>query len=749
LILAVLLLTGLTACSGKKDAAEYIASGDAFVAQKKYPAAIIEYRNAVQQDPKSGEARKKLADAYFAQGNHADALRSYIVAADLLPTDAQAQLRTAEMLLAFRQFDDARARAEKALVISPSLVEAQIVRANALAGLDRLDEAVKEVEEAISREPDRSESYASLGALRMIRGDQDQAEASFKKAIETDPKSPAGYLALARFYWATKRLDAVETQLKAALQADPKNLTGNQALAYLYMATERGAQAEPYLKAAADLSPSASGRMVLADYYVANHREADARRVLEDIAARDEDSFAPATLRLASLDLVAKDQASALRRIEDVLRKQPKNPDALAARSQLQLQAGKIDEAEASARAAITAKPQSALSHLALARALSQRGDTQGAIRSYTEAMQLDPRLAQADVELARLYLQENRVAEAEQLARNALTKVAGFADAHLILARINLMKHDPRAAEPSLKALATAFPKSAAVQTQVGILEALKGNRAGARAAFTRALAEDPTYLEAISGLVQLDFQEKHPDAAKKRMEAALAARPQDGGLLRLAGRTYATLRDNASAERVLRQAIDVDPNGMEGYVLLGQLYASQQRLPDATAQFERLAEHRPDSVSAQTTVGMLLQMQNRPKDAQARYEQVLKIDPNAAVAANNLAWLYVESGENLDVALALAKTAQAHLPDRHEVNDTLGWAYFKKGLANLAVPPLRQAVGRAPQNAGYHYHLGMAYASLGEVANAKASLQKALALDSKFEGADEARRTLAQLKG
>jgi Flp pilus assembly protein TadD len=80
--------------------------------------------------------------------------------------------------------------------------------------------------------------------------------------------------------------------------------------------------------------------------------------------------------------------------------------------------------------------------------------------------------------------------------------------------------------------------------------------------------------------------------------------------------------------------------------------------------------------------------------------------------------------------------------------VNDTLGWIYYKKGLAALAIPPLRDSVEKAPKNATYHFHLGLAYVKNGDTAEGRKSLAAALALDPKFKGADEAQRTLASLK-
>ena len=108
---------------------------------------------------------------------------------------------------------------------------------------------------------------------------------------------------------------------------------------------------------------------------------------------------------------------------------------------------------------------------------------------------------------------------------------------------------------------------------------------------------------------------------------------------------------------------------------------------------------------------------------------------------------YLYAVNGTNLDEGLRLARTAWAQLPESPEVNDTLGWVYYRSNQAGLAVAPLQKAVERAPQDPIYHYHLGLAYAKLGSDANARTSLQAALKLNASFPGADEARRVLRTL--
>ena len=124
-----------------------------------------------------------------------------------------------------------------------------------------------------------------------------------------------------------------------------------------------------------------------------------------------------------------------------------------------------------------------------------------------------------------------------------------------------------------------------------------------------------------------------------------------------------------------------------------------------------------------------------------------MLTLDPRSAVAANNVAWSYAEKGENLDTTLQLAQTAVAQEPESHVMNDTLGWVYYKKNLPDLAIRPLELSVRKAPKNAVYHYHLGLAYAKAGKTADARKSLSTALDVASDFAGSEEARKLLATL--
>ena len=146
LAVAVVLAAALAGGCSKdpqKQSREFVASGDRYTAEKKYKEAVLEYRNAVQADPQSGEARLKLAGAYVQVEDAPNAYRETIRAADLMPDNVDAQLKAASVLMLAKQYEDARTRAQNALNKDPRNVLAQILVGNATAGLKDFDAATK------------------------------------------------------------------------------------------------------------------------------------------------------------------------------------------------------------------------------------------------------------------------------------------------------------------------------------------------------------------------------------------------------------------------------------------------------------------------------------------------------------------------------------------------------------------------------------------------------------------------------
>ena len=740
----------LGACSNDPDAQKrrYFASAERYAAEKKYDEAIVEYRNALQQDPKYADARFKLAEAYVAKGDYRSAYPEYIRAADLKPEDLRLQARAGNMLLLGRRFEEARARARSMLQKDPSNLEGLILLGNALAGLGDLPSAVQIAERAVAADPERAGTHVNLGVMHLAGGNQQEAEHAFTTAVRLNPNSLSANLALGNFYYASGRFEPAEAAFKRAAALAPHDVRTNRAVAGFYLGSGRPNEAARYLLSIAERTDDPSSWFDLADFYVQQRRTPDATRILEKLAANSAHG-ANARRRLAVIAHGEGRRAEAFSMLDNLLARNPNESETLTVRARLLLADHRYGEALEAANAAVRSNPRSPQAHLITGLASMGRGDFAQARRALTESTNLDPGLLEARMALANLHLSTGEIDPAIDIAMAATAANPRSLEARLLVTRALLVRPDdrPRAltyAEGTVRD----FPRSAAARNALGLYYLAVGDRAAARREFEHALRLDAGFVNSLADLVSMDVAAGRVEDARKLLRAHRALVPNDPKVLVLEAKLAIAARQLPEAERLLREILSRPQPPSEAYTLLGRMFIAQGRLAEATAEFSELLKSDPGSVSGHVMVGLLLHARRDTRGAIEHYEKAVALDPRtAAAAANNLAWLYAESGENLERALELAQTARSHLPTDPEPLDTLGWVYLKKGMMSQAQTFIRQAIDLNPKNPLYHYHLGVLYAQKGDDASARLSLQRALELQPGEQLARDAKRILSTL--
>jgi Flp pilus assembly protein TadD len=283
-----------------------------------------------------------------------------------------------------------------------------------------------------------------------------------------------------------------------------------------------------------------------------------------------------------------------------------------------------------------------------------------------------------------------------------------------------------------------------------VGVSLRAQGKPAEARQQFEKALAMAPGYLEPLDQLATMSLAEKNAQAAIARVERQALLEPKSAAIQYLLGRVYQATGDAKQAEKAYRKTIELNPQAAPAYVALGQIYGASQNYDQAIAELDKALASRPDQPAALMLKSIAQQMKGDTQAAREGYEKIVKINPRFAPAANNLAWMLAEDGPNQDLkrALLLAQGARDAAPQDPQVADTLGWIQYKSGAFPAAEALLREASEKLPTNAEVLYHLGMAQAKIGRNDDAKATLAKSLELSATFQGAAEAKATLAALQ-
>lgn len=748
IVLATLLTAALVACAKDPDVVKrsHLERGQAFASKGQYDQAIIEYRSALKYDPKYGEARLRLGEAYAATRVRDKAAAELVRAADLLPDSIEAQIKAGYALLVKGSFTDAEARADGVIKKQGVNADALLLKGYALAGLRRTSDAIEQIEEALSLNPLATTGRVNLGALLLREGNREAAETTFNRARELAPDSVEANLALAQFYWAYRRYPETEAVLLTMAKAHPADVGANRALAAFYLTTGRPLDAEPYVKSVAHTLRG--GALVLADYYVATNRPQQARDLLRDAAGTNTPERIGALLRGAALDYVGGDRDAAHRMVDQVLAKQPRLVTAVVLKAQFLMTDGRLREALERAQAAVTIDPQFAAAFHVLGLIQRRLDDRPAAIAAFTEVLKLNPRAADAQTELAALELERGKVTSALAFSEEARRRAPQNREAHLVLVKSLVANGDGQRADVEASALIARFPDWAPGHAIRGVVELKKRNYTSATDAFQRALALDPASVDALQGLVSVKVATGRPAEGRALLNARMAQGPTSPEIVILLAELDIAERNYSAAERNFLRALEIDGEHLRAYSRLAQMYSSQRRLDDAQRKYEEITARQPNDLVAQTMVAVLLQLQGRPGEAITRYEHVLRLDRRAAVAANNLAWLYAERGEQLDLALQLAQTAKQELPTVTGVTDTLGWVSYKKNLLPQAIAAFEEITQLEPRNAEYQYHLGLAYAKAGEARKARRALEEALRVQPDSPVASDARRVLGTLK-
>jgi tetratricopeptide (TPR) repeat protein len=676
LLVVVSAALGAACASGTDQSRRYAARGDEYFAADRFDAAVIEYRNALKQQPRWAEAYLKLADAYVALGKAEEAYRAYTNAISLAPGNIRSYLGMGRLLFDAGMYNEARLRAELVLDRDPRNVEALLLYGRALNRQSRFNDAIGAFNTALAIDS-RPSGYDGLGQARLGLGDEKGAEVAYREGVEKNPQSIEARVSFGQFLLGANRIADAERELLRATQLNPRDELANRAVASLYVTTGRRPAAEPYLKAAAAAPrQKLRSKLALADFFITERRFADANVVLQS-AVRDSEIETAAKVRLAEVEYESS-PANAERSLDRVLKKTP-TAEGWALKAKFLNLARKSDEAYKAAQTALDLDRRVALAHYIAGTIELERKNYDEAEHRFREMLQLNRMTSEATLQLARTRLAEGHADEAIELAQSA----GSGPDARLTLARALIADGQVARARAELRQL-QGQASSAEPAVLLGSLDLQEGDISGARAQAAHALRVAPTSVDALLLSARL----------------AIAADNQ------------------ASAEESLKKVIARDPASFDGYTLLSQIYASRGEFEQARTTLESLAAHVPKSAEARTAVGLVLQATGHDVDARKWFEQAILLQPDEPIAANKLARMYASEGSNRDAAVALARIATTRLPDEAEVHDTLGWAYYKIGRLSLAVPELERAVAMDPQDAQFKQRLAEVRRALADEA-------------------------------
>ena len=742
LLFPLLLVMVCSACTQTPSAkkARFMESGRRFYDNKDYARAIIEWKNAVAVANGDPEPSYWLGMGYLGAGNLGLARDNFRKAAELNPKHAAAQLRMAELLTLSNDpaiLQDALRRLEGVLNTSSS---AKALNAIALTELKlgKPEDSQKHLEESLEKFPQELSSYVILAKIKIAQHDLPGAEDVLKKAIEASPTSVDARVALGNFYVATRRENEAEPQFRAAIAIDKNGGPALFELATLEYRTGRKADAEQLFRQLSSFQDPAL-KPLHAIYLLKEGDQAGAISEFEKLV-KDNPKITELRTRLIAAYWVTHRLEPAEKVLNEAIKKNPKDLDALLQRGELYVTTGRYSQAQADLNQVLGLRHDSAQVHYVLGKLNQARGADFGYRQELTEALRLDPAFLRVRLELAERLTATNApesalktLDEAPANEKNTLAVLGTRNWALLSLKRYNELR-------PNIK-LGLAAARTPEFLIQDAWMKMADRDFVGARASLEEAIKIAPSDPRGLDALRTLYTAQKQTAELAKRLQQ-LGQDSKSAEVKYFVGDYLLRNGQKDGAREFFRAAKAADPEFHEADLALALMDAADGKLDGARTVLKDLIARRDQDITLRYQEAALETAANHIPEAVAQYRNILAIDRNEIHALNNLAYLLANMDKS-DEALAYAQQAKELAPQLPEVEDTLGWVLYRKALYGEAVSHLEAAV-KGSSDPVIQYHLGFAYLKAGKRGQGEQVLRTALRVAPNVTEAPIARQAI-----
>lgn len=678
-IAAVSLILVLASCDSGESEAKWLAAAQARLDKQDVPGAVIELKNALNQNAGSGSARLLMGKALLMAGDPKGAVLELRKAQQAGVPEGAVMPELGKAMLAAGEARAVVSQLALASVAPPSAAaDLKATVAAAHMALGQPDLARAAAQEALQQEAEHVPAQVLLARLDASQGKSDQALERLATVLGRVPGNELAGLAQGDILLQARQdLGAASAAWRAVLSSHPKSVQAHQSLTDALLQQGKPDEAKAQWALLNTLAPAHPDTLYLRARIAYQDKDfAACRDVTQRLLAALPEN--PRVLLLAGL---AEQQLQRYGHASVLLAKAVKlAPDALVARhalAQVFLQDGLPEKAAELLAPVLEGADTDATSLVLAGQAYLQSGDPARSETSFQRALKLKPGDSRAKVALAMASVErgdvEQGLGKLEQLA-----KVDNSATVDMALLGARLRTGDLKGALLAAQALERKLPDQPFAATQRGRLLAQQGDLPSAKAAFERALQLHKHYFPAIEGMLALDLREGRPEAARKRLEALLKDDPKSAR----ARHALVLVDERMGAPESqliegLREASRLDPTLaaprlalVERLLLAGEAAAALNAARDASAAL-------PSDAAILDALGRALLATGDGQQAISTYKRLMAQQPGQAAHALRLADAYL-AVKNLPAAATALKQAKEIEPDNRMA---------QRGLALMAM--------------------------------------------------------------
>jgi putative PEP-CTERM system TPR-repeat lipoprotein len=594
-------------------------------------------------------------------------------------------------------------RAQPGSPVSKLLANLYLAEGNQDRAVDMLDQYLRAF-------PNDSQAMALLASAHMAKGRNARAAALMQEALRNRdaPELEAAYgLSLLGSGQAANALP----QLESAYKKDPRQTQAAVALVGLYLRSNQRAKALTIAEGLVARQPDHPGLLDLLGQAKAMNNDAAGARAAFQKAIKLDPTLEPASLDLARLEMGTKNYDRAAALLDDLLKSNARNAEAMFEYANLAEHRGQSADA---------------------LRWLQKAYDVVGAKDLHISLALVDRHMRQGRPQDALKVMQ--------QVAANAPDDLKVL----LALARVQLANLDMLGARATLTTATRTAGYDAVVQVEIALLQMLARDLPGAAYSVEKALAAKPDHLPAMTLMADIATRQGDFAKAEQLAQSVLKAVPKQAIGYSLLGDLAMARKQPGPAIEAYRKAHQAQPSSE---TLLRLFNATALQDPKAAiALAEQWLKSHPNDLASRRMLAAAHTRSNNMPAARREYERLRQLAPKDVGVLNNLANVLLRLND--PQALAVAEEALAADPNNAATIDTAGWIAFNAGKLDRAVQLLRDARLRNPESSETRYHLAAALVKTGRTTEARDELEAALRGNASFDGRPAAEALLRTLK-
>jgi tetratricopeptide (TPR) repeat protein len=357
--------------------------------------------------------------------------------------------------------------------------------------------------------------------------------------------------------------------------------------------------------------------------------------------------------------------------------------------------------------------------HYQLARTYLNLQDGTRAYLELNRTVELQPENYEARIDLANLLIAGSAIKQAQERA-DLLKQAKEHTD--LLLAK---QPNNPQVHETVANLMAAQTPP----------------NFIGAIQEMQKAVSLGPDRWEAYLNLALLQMKIDQFNVAEANFKKAVQLNPKAMSAQLALGAYYQSHSRFAEAEEQYRHAVQVDPKNPDPRAALVWLYMAEGKRTEAEDFLKQLKHDLADNPAGYRMLGDFYFATGDLDRATTEYSSIYQDHPKDTVAKRNYVQLLILKNR-LDEARKLNDELLKANSNDVEALIYRGQIQIREGHPNDATVTLETAIKNDPENGVAHYHLGIAFDQLGNLARAEGEWRDAVRLRPNLV---EAHRALA----